>query len=106
MSKISGIKSEITEKITGLSKNTEETTGIKSGNTIEKHWNKIKIHWITIGKCLFFGHDLKLLTEFTDSSEPVLILSSSLFGFDTLGARIAGISIKSPQMEIILTPQA
>ena len=39
---------------------------------------------------MFFGHDLKLQTGFTETSEPVLIIlfGPILFGFDASGARI------------------
>ena len=36
-----------------------------------------------------FGHDLKLQTEFTDTSEPVLIISTSWLVFDALWLRVA-----------------
>ena len=54
----------------------EKNTGLKA-----KFTRKIS------GKCSF-GHNLKLQTEFTDTSEPILIISQSLFGFNALGARI------------------
>ena len=38
---------------------------------------------------MFFGHVLKLQTEFTDTSESVLITFPILFGFDASGLRIA-----------------
>ena len=50
---------------------------------------------------MFFGHDLKLQTEFTDTSEPVLIIFASFFGFDALGARIMSKLMSSNNIQLL-----
>ena len=48
-----------------------------------------------------FGHDLKLQTGFTDTSEPVLIIFPILLGFDALSLRISSQGISCTNIQLL-----